>query len=566
MLPSTGTGCCGRENPRRGVRRLSGGPYQRRDGPASVRVAALVLISGLGFLTPWATAQASEHDAATLPPPREGLLAVPLPKLDALESSVAEQIRSLQQTFASSVANTAATDADVAESYGTLGQLYHAYELIESAEKCYLNATRLAPKDHRWLHLLGRVKGQQGQLNEAVAYFQSAREVDPAYTATAVHLGSLLLQLDRPAKAGRELQAAMESDPVSPAARSGLGELALAEGRHAEAVQHFEAALNQVPQANRLHYSLAMAYRGMGDLDKARAHLEKRGPVGVRPADPLVDGLQDFLQGERVHLLQGRLAFSAGQFPEAAQAFARAVQAKPNSVRARINLGTALGKLGKSEAAVEQFREATRLDPANVTARFNLGTLMMRQGEAAAAVPHFEAVLNTNPKDSEALRELAKALIQLGRNDDALKYLPAVVEQFPEAEGPLIALAELWVIRERYQHARDLLEQAHRKFPIRGRTAHALARLLAACPNASLRDGPRALELAAKVYNSTRQVVHGETVALALAEAGRCEDAAAMQKRIIPAAEKANEAKLAVRLRRDLVRYEHGSPCAPQAR
>ena len=118
-------------------------------------------------------------------------------------------------------------------------------------------------------------------------------------------------------------------------------------------------------------------------------------------------------------------------------------------------------------------------------------------------------------------------------------------------------------MRERYQQARDLLDEAHRKFPARGRTAHALARLLAACPNTALRDGPRALDIAAKVYNSTRRASHGETVALALAEMGQCDQAAKMQRRLIPAADKANEAEVAVRLRKHLVRYEAGSPCRP---
>ena len=510
---------------------------QRRRFRAPAWIAGLALLASAGF------PQTSADGPATLPPPRKGLLAVPLPGLQTLENTVAEQIRSLQAAFADTVAKPSVSASDLAQSYGTLGQLYHAYELVEAAQACYLNAGRLAPKDHRWLHLLGQLSRQQGDLAKTVSYFTSAQEANPSYGATAVRLGNAYLQLDRPGEARREFEVALKADGASPAAQSGLGEVALAQQRYADAVKYFEAALKQVPQANRMHYSLGMAYRGMGDLEKARSHLKQRGPVGVRPKDPLVEGLEDFLRGERVHLLQGRLAFSAGGFQEAARAFAEAVRAKPDSERARTNLGTALGRLGRSEAAAQQFREVLRLNPRNPTAHFNLGALTMRDGEPATAVQHFEAVLDTNPRDSEALRELAKALIKLGRNDEALQYLPAVVEKFPEDEGPLVALAELWVTREQYQQARDLLDKAHRKFPGRGRTAHALARLLAACPKATLRDGPRALDLAAKVYNSTRRVVHGETVALALAQTGHCEDAAEMQKRLIAAADKANEAK-----------------------
>ena len=524
---------------------------------------ALIGVVALALFTQAGLPQTPDGPPATLAPPQPGLLPVPLPQLDTLEPSVAKQIRELQATFADSVATPIAKAADLAESYGTLGQLYHAYELLDAAQACYRNASRLAPSDHRWLHLLGRLSQQQGKLEQAVTHLASARKADPAYAATPVRLGNTYLQLDRPGDARGEFEAALRLGPASPAAQAGLGEVALAEQRYADAAGLFETALQQVPQANRLHYSLAMAYRGTGDLDKARSHLKQRGPVGVRPDDPLVEGLQDFLQGERVHLLQGRLAFSAGRFPEAARAFAEAVRAQPDSERARTNLGTALGRLGQSEAAAKQFQEVLRLNPLNPTAHFNLGALMMGRGAHEQAIEHFDAVLQTNPNDAEALREVAKALLKAGRNEEALKHLPAVVEKFPDDEAPLVTLAELWVMRERYQQARDLLNEAHRKFPARGRTAHALARLLAACPNTALRDGPRALDIAAKVYNSTSRASHGETVALALAEMGQCDQAAKMQRRLIPAADKANEAEMAVRLRKDLVRYEAGSPCRP---
>ena len=51
---------------------------------------------------------------------------------------------------------------------------------------------------------------------------------------------------------------------------------------YAEAVEHFEKTLAQVPGANRVHYSLAMAYRGLGNAEKVKTHLAQQGTVGVR--------------------------------------------------------------------------------------------------------------------------------------------------------------------------------------------------------------------------------------------------------------------------------------------
>ena len=66
-------------------------------------------------------------------------------------------------------------------------------------------------------------------------------------------------------------------------ARRGLGDVALRERKFAEAIEHFRAVLDRVPQAVAIHYSLAMAYRGLGRMDEARAHLQRRGPKACTP-------------------------------------------------------------------------------------------------------------------------------------------------------------------------------------------------------------------------------------------------------------------------------------------
>ena len=90
----------------------------------------------------------------------------------------------------------------------------------------------------------------------------------------------------------------------------------------------------------------------LGDAEKAKAHLAQQGSVGVRVADPLVDGLQDLITGERVYLARGKVAFEAQRYADAVTEFRKAVAAKPDSVTARINLGAALTQVGDVNGAV----------------------------------------------------------------------------------------------------------------------------------------------------------------------------------------------------------------------
>ncbi len=57
------------------------------------------------------------------------------------------------------------------------------------------------------------------------------------------------------------------------------------------AVKHFSRALTLDPAADSLHYPLAQVYMKLGDEERARQHLERRGDRPVGTVDPLADRL-----------------------------------------------------------------------------------------------------------------------------------------------------------------------------------------------------------------------------------------------------------------------------------
>ena len=271
--------------------------------------AACLMAMALAY-SGYATAQ--EPAATEIAPPRNGLRTVPLPRLDDLEPAVSDQIREQQRAFRALVASGANSGSKLADGYGQIGRLFHAYEFFDSAEAAYLNAVRLAPNDGTWLHLLGYVYQQTGRLDAAADLFEQALRVQPDDRAATVRLGQVYLSLNRLREAREQFQSV---DVVFPMlSRNGLGEVALRERRYDEAVSHFRAVLERVPQATSVHYSLAMAYRGLGRLDEARSELERRGPGGLNIGDPIVDSLQTLIRGERGLVAQGRKAYEAGQY------------------------------------------------------------------------------------------------------------------------------------------------------------------------------------------------------------------------------------------------------------
>jgi tetratricopeptide (TPR) repeat protein len=318
-----------------------------------------------------------------------------------------------------------------------------------------------------------------------------------------------------------------------------------------------------VPAANRIHYSLGIAYRGAGDLAKAEAHLARRGAIGVRVTDPTFDQLPELIEGERIHLVRGRTALEAKRFADAAGEFRKAIAAKPDSGAAHLNLATTLVQLNDLNAAVAEFRTVLRLDPENANAHFNLAIVMATQNEDRAAIEELKALLKSNPEDLSARIFLARELLKLERGDEALAEFLRVAEADVSNEEAVLQSVALLGRAKQHARALNLLEKSYARFPQNIDTTATLAFLLATSPKNDLRAGARSLSLAQEVYKTTGLPQHGAIVTLALAELGRCAEAAVWQRQMIALADQKQQTDLAAKLRSDLKIYEAKDSCRP---
>ena len=494
--------------------------------------------------------------------PKSHLVEIHWPDLANVEAEVRAQILKEQVSLTAAVNVAGATDATLSEAYGSMGQTFHAYSFNAPARECYVNASRLAAKDFRWVYLMAKLDQQEGRTDEAIKNYQQAQTLNPSYVAASINLGNIFLEANRLAEARQHFAAALKINKDSAAAHYGLGQVALSERNYAEAVKYFENTLAIVPAATRVHYSLAMAYRGLGELEKTKAHLRLQGIVGVRVADPLLDQLQEIIEGERLHLIRGRSALEAKRYAEAADEFRKAIAARPESVTGRVNLGAALSLLGDRSGAIEQFQAVLRIAPENANAHYNLGVLFANQNRHQEAITHLQFVLKSNPRDSSAHFLLAQAYLRTDQRDAALEEFTRVVEADPGNEAALLGQVQLLFQKKQYQQALDSLEKSHATFPDKTATTITLARLLTVLPSHDLRNGARALELAQRVYKATGALEHAGVISMALAELGRCADAVEWQKKLIDAAQRQGKASLAEGFKRDLQLYER-SPCRP---
>ncbi len=156
---------------------------------------------------------------------------------------------------------------------------------------------------------------------------------------------------------------------------------------------------------------------------------------------------------------------------EAVVHFEAALRLKPGSAPAFFNYGTALAAAGRHEEATAQYRRAIELRPDYAIAHNNLGTALLQLGRAQAALESFREAARVDPR-------LGEAHLNVGLVSRALENLPEAAASFRKA----VELNPDWV-------------NALANF----------ASLLAAAPDASLRDAAEAVRLAEHATTLTRR-------------------------------------------------------------
>lgn len=488
------------------------------------------------------------------------LLPTPLPDLAALAPSVQTQLRDAHARLGT-LARGPASVAERGAAFGELGRLLLAAQFPDAPEACFRNAETLAPRDPRWPYYLGHVHRQRGEIAPAVAAFERALALAPADVATLVWLGELQLQLGNAEAATSRFTAALAAQPGSLSARFGLGRAALARGDHAGAIAHLEAVLAADATAAAAHYPLSLAYRAAGDTTRADRHLARRANHEILPADPLMVELDTLLESAQSYETRGIRALERGDGAAAAAAFRRGLELAPEQASLHHRLGAALGLSGDRRGARAEYERAVQLSPDQFLAHYSLGLLEQADGRHAAAVPHFRAALAARPSYIEARVRLAASLRRTGRAGEALEAYRQALDDQPGLPEAAIGYAMTLVQLGRHREARRYLETARASAAEAAPLTHALARLLAAAPDPSVRDGARAREIVETLVAGGRSLDLGETMAMALAELGEYPRAVAVQRDLVTAASRAGLAPVVARLTANLERYQRRLPC-----
>jgi tetratricopeptide (TPR) repeat protein len=124
-----------------------------------------------------------------------------------------------------------------------------------------------------------------------------------------------------------------------------------------------------------------------------------------------------------------------GRLPEAVAQYEAALRLRPDDADAHNNLGLAWSTIpGRTDDAIAQYQEALRLQPDDAAARTNLGIAWARMpGRLPDAIAQFEEALRLEPDSSEAHFNLGVAWSQIpGHLPDAIAQYQEVLRLQPD--------------------------------------------------------------------------------------------------------------------------------------
>jgi tetratricopeptide (TPR) repeat protein len=229
---------------------------------------------------------------------------------------------------------------------------------LEDAIAHYRRAIDLQPDYAPAYNNLGAALRANGQVDEAVASYQRALAIQPEYPDAHYNLANALLEKNKPEEAAEHFRVALESIPGSAGTHNNLGIALASQGKLPAAVAEFEAALQSEPDSAKTHRNLGNVLSELGRRPQAIEHLRRAVALDPKDAAAHYDLASELLQ--------------AKQFAEAAAQFTESITIDPKSANAHNNLGIALASMNRIDEAINEFQRAVAIQPDFADAHRNL--------------------------------------------------------------------------------------------------------------------------------------------------------------------------------------------------
>jgi tetratricopeptide (TPR) repeat protein len=260
------------------------------------------------------------------------------------------------------------------------------------------------PDDWQLREQLARLLQSARQASNAAVQWREIAAAAPAHVVGWYQLGESLAQLGEFNPAREAYLRALSIRPDFVEARLGLGLAEAQAGLTQEALRSFEDILAYAPQHLQARVNHGLVLIKSGQVEAGEADLRKAAAENTNSIIPLVR-LAESLSGRK-------------DYPAAAVAYGDAIQRDPRNPALHHRQAIELSRAGWASEADAAFARALQADPNFVSARIDYGVALAQRGQFPAAISEFETVLRQQPTNSLAqtyLKMAQEKLTQAGQ-------------------------------------------------------------------------------------------------------------------------------------------------------
>jgi len=197
----------------------------------------------------------------------------------------------------------------------------------------------------------------------------------------------------------------------------------------------------------------------------------------------------DFTRTAECWFYQGIAYGGNGMYERSTEAFAKAIQLKPDFSEAYYNLGVSYVGLGKYKEAREALEKAIEIKPDSAEAYENLGAVFSKLGMHDDAIRTLKKAIAIDAEDAQAYYNLGVNYATLKDYKAAIQALKQAIRFQPDFAAAHGFLGVTYAKMKDYKMAADALKESIRLKPNDARSHYALGETYL-----SLKDRPSALD------------------------------------------------------------------------
>ena len=310
----------------------------------------------------------------------------------------------------------------------------HKAGQIQEADRLYTSIIQAQPKHPDANHNMGVLSLGVGKVQEALPFFKTALEANPAtaqfwlsYINTLIKLDQLVdakALLDQAKSKGAkgdgfdELEQRLKGVAGVPVGKASKVQQPSQnqqqsvinlynQGKLQQALEQATVLLQQFPSSSSLYNISGAVYKGLGQLDASVGAYKKA--LSIKP---------DYAEA---YYNMGVILKHQGKLEEAIEACNKALVIKPDNAEAYNNMGIALQEQGKLEESIEAYNKALAIKPDYADAYYNMGGTLQEQRKLEDALEAYNKALAIKPDYAEASNNMGGTLKEQGKLEEAIE-------------------------------------------------------------------------------------------------------------------------------------------------